>query len=129
MHSFSPHLLKRTQPIFAPAISAGDRSSGDQTSFSREHHAISFNWSMSLGNSPQAYSKRHSGLIEHFTTYWFRAKNANVRRHPYEVWKTIGSSRPLWGGVYAKKSRAAKCRFWVILYRNWLSARCPLSNR
>src|SRR5215831_4816205 len=47
-----------------------------------------------------------------FTTYWFRAKNASIRRHPYEVWKTIGSSRPLWGGVYAKNSRAAKCRFW-----------------
>jgi hypothetical protein len=24
-------------------------------------HAIPFNWSMSLGNGPQAYSKRHSG--------------------------------------------------------------------
>jgi hypothetical protein len=28
---------------------------------SRDHHAFPFNWSMSLGRSPQAHSKRHSG--------------------------------------------------------------------
>jgi hypothetical protein len=28
---------------------------------SRDNHAISFHWSMSLGNSLQAHSKRHSG--------------------------------------------------------------------
>ena len=32
-----------------------------QKHISRDHHAILFNWSMSLGKSQQAHSKRHSG--------------------------------------------------------------------
>jgi hypothetical protein len=32
-----------------------------QSQISRDHHAIPFNWSMSLGKSPPAHSKRNSG--------------------------------------------------------------------
>jgi hypothetical protein len=69
------HLLSKTQPIFAPAISAGDRLSADQTSFSRDHHAIPFNWSMSLENSPQASSKG-TAADRMLMTYWLSQQNA-----------------------------------------------------
>jgi hypothetical protein len=39
-----------------------------------------------------------------FITYWFQAKNASIRRHPYEVWKTIGSSRRLWGAFTQRRT-------------------------
>jgi hypothetical protein len=41
---------------------------------SRAHHAISFNWSMSLGKSPQAHSTRHSGKSNIENVWVFAAK-------------------------------------------------------
>jgi hypothetical protein len=40
----------------------------------RDNHAIPFNWSMSLGNSPQAYLKKAQQLIEYLGCMGFGGK-------------------------------------------------------